>query len=162
MERFTLFVHFADDEPFPISVDPHWTVADLEPALPGSPPYAFFFNGVQLQGPFTLKWFGIADGSHVHVYEAKQCDSARAPRTEQQRSRAGVGMERAKLRDQFFAKVEGTTLCYRNIIKRFMHASAVSELPTVPQSRTVVAGNALQRPATEQLPRFWSDHDECE
>ena len=136
--------------------------------MPGRHPHVFFYNNIQLMPSFTFKWFGIEDGSHIYVREAKRNGKDKSNKDGQKkkksknvsRTKNGLSLERAKMKDQFFTKVEGTVFCYRNIIRRFMNTSSLSELPNAPQIRTVVQSEQLDKPATEQLPRFWSDHED--
>lgn len=74
-----------------------------------------------------------------------------------------VSQENARIKDQFFRKVEGTVVCYRKIMKRFTHMSVGDEEDAYANNMpTIIADEPLVCPATEELPKFWSDDDDSD
>ncbi|OHT10698.1 hypothetical protein TRFO_04228 [Tritrichomonas foetus] len=69
-----------------------------------------------------------------------------------------VNAENARIKDQFFRKVEGTVVCYRKIMKRFTHMSANEQDCGNRPSPTIIS-ESPDHPSTDSLPIFWNDSD---
>ncbi|KAH0795546.1 hypothetical protein GPJ56_000425 [Histomonas meleagridis] len=165
METYTLHLHYGNGDPITVVVNSHSTITELAPYLPTGN-HLFYYKNIQLIPSFTFKWFGVEDNSHIYVRDQPEAKKKRASKSNTKKKLKKSSLtqalctENARMKDQFFSKVEGTVFCYRNIIKRFVNTS-VSELPTAPPSWTTIAPPP-RSPATEQLPRFWSDHSSDE
>ncbi|KAH0790508.1 hypothetical protein GPJ56_005587 [Histomonas meleagridis] len=167
METYTLHLHYGNGDPISVVVNSHSTITEIEPYLP-SGNHQFYYKNIQLIPSFTFKWFGIEDNAHIYVRDQPESKKKRASKSSFKKKTKKFSLpqalsnENARMKDQFFSKVEGTVFCYRNIIKRFVNASSVSDLPTTPPSWTTISPPPRGGPATEQLPRFWSDHSSDE
>lgn len=71
-----------------------------------------------------------------------------------------INQENARIKDQFFRKVEGTVVCYRKIMKRFTHMSANEPVRQHNQIPTIMPNASPTRPSTEELPRIWNDEED--
>lgn len=66
-------------------------------------------------------------------------------------------LEDAKMKDQYFRKVEGSAICYRKILKRFSYIENNRILGQRIDSPTVLSDTAPSNPSTDELPTFWDD-----
>ncbi|KAK8875379.1 hypothetical protein M9Y10_005544 [Tritrichomonas musculus] len=74
-------------------------------------------------------------------------------------SLSDINQENARIKDQFFRKVEGTVVCYRKIMKRFTHMSANEPVRQHNQIPTIMPNLSPSQPSTNELPKIWNDDD---
>lgn len=163
-----------DIETFSIVIDKMQSIFDLISLLrrmknPDNPEaktkeYQTFFNGVEISrnSAFSLAFYGINNDDVIQVFEKDiPQDSLYDPsiqinRTNNFRSfckgRARA-LEQARLHDVLFNRIEGTLLCYRKNIDRFMQTLEDKQLKG-DDSETII-NDSSQGPSTHMLPQIW-------
>ena len=153
-EELSLFINDGINEPIPIVLSSHCTILDIQDYLnlsPGS--FDFYYNSIKLMTAFSLGWYGIADGAQILVVPHQNDQSKdKGPKFMQKNS--SLAYENAKIRDQFFQKIEGTVSSYRKITHKILRVSRKSSQSSQYPSPTVIP-DPSPAPCDSELPAFW-------
>ena len=141
--------------------------------------HTFYFNGSPLCPAFSLKWYGICDDSKLyvdlinpnkHLERCRKFKEMNQPIPQEAKKKminSSVQLESSKIKDLFFSKIEGTNICYRKMIKRFIDMTSkrgmycISSHRKMAKSKETILMQGPDQPSTDVLPVFWNSND-CE
>lgn len=140
---------------------------DLQLELP--PRKFIYFKGQIISIDFSFGYFGIDDGDTLKVVPLfdnskkripflKKTETLTPPPPALIRSDKSVDLENAqiaKVRDQFFSKIEGTVVCHRRLVQRFAERWSMVEKAVANDSSVIPP--SLKEPSSTSLPVFWND-----
>ena len=175
----TIYIHHGDNKIDKININPRDTIQSIENHI-NLPKHRFvFLNNCILFGSFTFSFYKVTNGDHLFVipmafsiaktihekltefpilskflHSNNNQNNINNSNNSSEKRISTFLRETAKLKDQFFQKVEGTVLNHRktlerlaNIIKPKNNNDQVSHVTVIPPP--------CINPSTETLPKLW-------
>lgn len=174
-EEITLFVHDNVDHIQKVVVRSSETVESLGKIANTQGKFLCFFNGSLLLGSFSFKFYNLTNGDHIYIIPFGPClpgekcpficsifeNLFKCKKKEKEKPECKCRIdnfvrETAKLKDQFFQKVEGTVVCHRKILSRFIQLIDKDKNKSDDENKTVVPPPCLS-PSGDALPTFWTE-----
>ena len=165
-EQLTLFIHDFKGRIHQVTVNPADTIDSISKSIGIDSKLLHFFNGMLLIGAFTFAFYKLTNGDHIYSipigpylsqdvinkFHSLKTLAEQDSQLHKQRIESFV-RETARLKDQFFEKLEGTVNCNRKLIQRFRQL--IQEEATRPQENTVIPPQS-STPSSGELPQIWN------
>ena len=167
-DELSLFIHDAKGAVHQIKVLPLETIDSISKRIGYGTKLLHFFNGMLLIGAFTFHFYKLTNGDHIYSIpigpklsqEILNKFQSLKDLTEKQheihkRKMEMFKYETAKIKDQFFEKLEGTVACNRKLIERFKQLR--KEEKDTPTQTTVIPPLSTM-PSSGELPSIWQSN----
>jgi len=182
-DSLTLFIHYGDSKVDRVIVDPRSTIQSLEDFLP-LPKHRFvFLNNCLLIGSFTFSFYKVSNGDHLFCvpiafsiaktlqdklstniglkngllskFISSQGEKNLDAESASEKRISTFIRETARIKDNFFQKVEGTMLSHRKTFEKFASILIPKSNNEEKQHVTVIPPPCI-KPSTETLPNIWN------
>lgn len=170
-DEATIFLHNLNSSITKVKVDREMPVDCIYKRSEDEIKKIALFNGKPLCIGFSFKFYNIKNGDHIFfapidpLNKAQQFVSfltegncnfkADKMRRDNNRKDKFI-LETARLKDQFFQKIEGTVQCHRRIFNKVSNAveRVIDSQPILNTINTIIPPN-LPNPCSLELPVFW-------
>lgn len=174
-DEITVFVHDFMDKTHTLVVRPWDTIDTIAKRIGVNMKLLHFFNGMILIGAFTFGFYKLTNGDHIYSIPIGHCFTqnlikkfrpinVKTEKSENESVREhsdscridSFVRETARLKDQFFQKLEGTVACNRKLFSKLL--SLRKEEPKVDKIPTVLPPKS-ETPSIGELPMLWSNSE---
>lgn len=156
----TIWLHYNDLPACEVTVDSRDTVKSLESYLGDDLPHVLYLGEYQMSPVFTLGFIGVKNGDHILAVSKVPDEKCKSLKPSKEVIEAPVDRKEqvnARLQDQFFNHIEGTSVSYRRLVSRFIRSKAHADKKKnkgKKKEKTMIPV-ASDQPATDAFPMPW-------